>query len=135
MAFEPYLRPAGDGTLELLVPSVEGTIHVLPYCFHTEEDAANWLASRKGREYMRGLRRRMHDRIRTDLHHKPEHALTIADVELMVREAQQLAFQALLVPAGVARGSEEDRSLVVVEAVDGITTAAEVAANLRPDEA
>jgi hypothetical protein len=58
MAFEPYLRPAGDGTLELLVPSVEGTIHVLPYCFHTEEDAANWLASRKGREYMRGLRRR-----------------------------------------------------------------------------
>jgi TRAP-type C4-dicarboxylate transport system substrate-binding protein len=58
MAFEPYLRPAGDGTLELLVPSVEGTIHVLPYCFHTEEDAANWLASRKGREYMRRLRRR-----------------------------------------------------------------------------
>ena len=58
MAFEPYLRPAGDGTLELLVPSVEGTVHVLPYCFHTEEDAANWLASRKGREYMRRLRRR-----------------------------------------------------------------------------
>jgi TRAP-type C4-dicarboxylate transport system substrate-binding protein len=58
MAFEPYLRPAGDGTLELLVPSAGGTIHVLPYCFHTEEDAANWLASRKGREYMRRLRRR-----------------------------------------------------------------------------
>ena len=58
MAFEPYLRPAGDGTLELLVPSVGGTIHVLPYCFHSEEDAANWLASRKGREYMRRLRRR-----------------------------------------------------------------------------
>lgn len=58
MAFEPYLRPAGDGTLELLVPSVEGTFHVLPYCFHTEEDAVNWLASRKGREYMRRLRRR-----------------------------------------------------------------------------
>ncbi len=58
MAFEPYLRPAGDGTLELLVPSLEGTIHVLPYCFHNEEDAAHWLASRKGREYMRRLRRR-----------------------------------------------------------------------------
>ena len=58
MAFEPYLRPAGDGTLELLVPAAGGAIHVLPYCFHTEEDAANWLASRKGREYMRRLRRR-----------------------------------------------------------------------------
>jgi hypothetical protein len=66
MAFEPYLRPAGDGTLELLVPSVGGAIHVLPYCFHSEEDAVNWLASRKGREYMRRLRRR-HGRLRGDL--------------------------------------------------------------------
>ena len=66
MTFEPYLRPAGDGTLELLVPSVDGAIYVLPYCFHSEEDAANWLASRKGREYMRRLRRR-HGRLRSDL--------------------------------------------------------------------
>ena len=58
MAFEPYLRPAGDGTYELLVPSGGGAVHVLPYCFHTEEDAANWLASRKGRERIRKIRGR-----------------------------------------------------------------------------
>ncbi|MGO8953786.1 MAG: hypothetical protein ACLPWS_00730 [Rhodomicrobium sp.] len=58
MSFEPYLRAAGDGTLELLVPSAGGAVHVLPYCFHTEEDAANWLASRKGRERIRQIRSR-----------------------------------------------------------------------------
>ena len=58
MASEPYLRPAGDGTFELLVPSAGGAVHVLPYCFHTEEDAANWLASRKGRELIRKVRSR-----------------------------------------------------------------------------
>ncbi len=58
MTFEPYLRSAGDGTFELLVPSAGGAIHVLPYCFHTEEDAANWLASRKGRERIRKVRSR-----------------------------------------------------------------------------
>jgi len=55
MSFEPYLRAAGDGTLELLVPSTGGIVHILPYCFHSEEDAANWLASRKGRELMTKL--------------------------------------------------------------------------------
>ncbi len=58
MAFEPYLRPAGDGTFELLVPSSGGAFHVLPYCFHSEEDAADWLASRKGREQIRKIRSR-----------------------------------------------------------------------------
>ena len=58
MTFEPYLRPAGDGTFELLVPSASGAVHILPYCFHTEEDAANWLASRKGRERIRKIRGR-----------------------------------------------------------------------------
>lgn len=56
MAFEPYLRDAGDGTFELLVPSAAGTVHILPYCFHTEEDAADWLATRKGRERIRKIR-------------------------------------------------------------------------------
>ncbi len=58
MSFEPYLRAADDGTYELLVPSASGAVHVLPYCFHTEEDAANWLASRKGREQVRKIRSR-----------------------------------------------------------------------------
>jgi hypothetical protein len=58
MSFEPYLRAADDGTYELLVPSTGGAVHVLPYCFHTQEDAANWLASRKGRELIRKVRSR-----------------------------------------------------------------------------
>ncbi len=58
MSFEPYLRAAGDGTFELLVPSSGGAVHVLPYCFHTAEDAAHWLNSRKGREQVRKIRGR-----------------------------------------------------------------------------
>lgn len=58
MTFEPYLRSAGDGTFELLVPSTSGAVHVLPYCFHTEEEAASWIASRKGRERIRKVRNR-----------------------------------------------------------------------------
>jgi hypothetical protein len=56
MSSQPYLRAADDGTYELLVPFGKGSIHVLPYCFHTEEDAANWLASRKGRELIQHIR-------------------------------------------------------------------------------
>ena len=58
MSFEPYLRPAGDGTYELLVPYDDGAVNVLPYCFHSEEEAASWLASRKGRERIRQIRNR-----------------------------------------------------------------------------
>ena len=49
MSSQPYLRATDDGTFELLVPSGTGSVYVLPYCFHTEEDAVNWLASRKGK--------------------------------------------------------------------------------------
>jgi hypothetical protein len=58
MVFKPYLRAVGDGTLELLVPLAGVAVHVLPYCFHSEEDAANWLASRKGREQIMKIRGR-----------------------------------------------------------------------------
>jgi hypothetical protein len=58
MTFEPYLRLTGDGTFELLVPSASSAVHVLPYRFHSEEDAANWLASRKGCQRIRKTRSR-----------------------------------------------------------------------------
>ena len=50
MSSQPYLRIADDGTYELVVPAGRGRVHILPYCFHTEEDAMKWLATRKGRE-------------------------------------------------------------------------------------
>ena len=56
MSSQPYLRSADDGTYELLVPFGKGSVHILPYCFHTAEDAANWLASRKGRELIQHIR-------------------------------------------------------------------------------
>jgi hypothetical protein len=56
MFSQPYLRAADDGTYELLVPFGKGSVHILPYCFHTEEDAANWLASRKGRALIQHIR-------------------------------------------------------------------------------
>src|SRR5208337_142758 len=36
MSSQPYLRAADDGTYELLVPS-RGSVHILPYCFYTDE--------------------------------------------------------------------------------------------------
>ena len=50
MSSKPYLRITDDGTYELVVPEGRGRLHILPYCFHTEEDALNWLTTRKGRE-------------------------------------------------------------------------------------
>ena len=58
MSSHPYLRAADDGTYELLVPFGKSSVHILPYCFHTQEDAANWLASRKGRELIQRIRPR-----------------------------------------------------------------------------
>ncbi len=58
MSFDPYLRMANDGTYELLVPSAGGSVHVLPYCFHTKQDAASWIGSRKGQEQLRKIRHR-----------------------------------------------------------------------------
>jgi hypothetical protein len=52
MSSLPYLRQADDGTFELIVPGAKGRVHILPYCFHTEEDAMRWLSSPKGREHI-----------------------------------------------------------------------------------
>jgi hypothetical protein len=73
MTFEPYLRPTSEGTFELLVPSASGAVHVLPYRFGTEEDAANWLASRKGCERIRRTRSR-YERSKRTSGGSPAHA-------------------------------------------------------------
>ena len=41
--------------IRLLVPS-RGSVHILPYCFHNEADAASWLATRKGRDHIQQIR-------------------------------------------------------------------------------
>ena len=62
MPTRPYLMAAGDGTYELLVPLGGGVVHILPYCFHTEQDAAIWLATRKGREQIQEVRQKIRNR-------------------------------------------------------------------------
>ncbi len=61
MPSHPYLRAAGDGTYELLVPLGRGFVHILPYCFHTEKEAAIWLATRKGRELIHLVRQKINN--------------------------------------------------------------------------
>jgi hypothetical protein len=58
---QPYLRVAGDGTYELLVPLGRG-FHILPYCFHSKQDATIWLATRKGRERIHQVRQKIRNR-------------------------------------------------------------------------
>ena len=50
----------------------------------------------------------------------------------MVREARQLALEPLLIPARVALRTEEDGALVVVEAMDVVVPAREVAQTSLP---
>ena len=58
MLSPPFIRAADDGTYELLVPFEMGRVHILPYCFHTADEAEKWVKSRKGRELLRKLRAR-----------------------------------------------------------------------------
>ena len=67
MSSKPYLRIAHDGTYELVVPGGTGHDHILPYCFHTEQDAIDWLSTRKGREQVSKLF--CHNRIRYLVEH------------------------------------------------------------------
>ena len=65
-----------------------------------------------------------------------EDARAVADIELMMLEARQLALQALLVPAGVARRTKEDRALVVVHAMDRVAELSrEIDGHLGADQA
>ena len=72
MASQPYLRIVDDGTYELVVPAGKGGVHILPYCFHTEEDAMKWLSTRKGREQVNKISGR------TQLRFAMEHADSLA---------------------------------------------------------
>jgi hypothetical protein len=48
-SLQPYTRPAGDGTYEVLVPLADcGNHYVLPYSFHSEDAGSVWISSKKG---------------------------------------------------------------------------------------
>ena len=87
------------------------------------------------RPVVRGLRGRVDDRRRPQRLDQGQDAGPVADVELVVHEAGHVALEAGLVPARVARGSEEDGALVVVDAVHLVALGREVGAHLAPDQA
>jgi hypothetical protein len=48
---QPFARPAGDGTYEVVVPVADRSLPlILPYSFCSEEDGELWIVSRKGRK-------------------------------------------------------------------------------------
>lgn len=67
---------------------------------------------------MAGLGRCVDDCIGLYFGHQVEDTLSVADIQFVVDEALQLALEALLVPAGVALGTEEDGALVVINSVN-----------------
>jgi hypothetical protein len=47
--FQPFARPAGDGTYEVVVPlGDQSPPIVLPYSFASEQDGLFWIGSLKG---------------------------------------------------------------------------------------
>jgi hypothetical protein len=49
--FQPFARPAGDGTYEVVVPVADRPLPlILPYSFSSEEDGKLWIVSQKGRK-------------------------------------------------------------------------------------
>jgi hypothetical protein len=48
-ALQPFTRPAGDGTYEVVVPLAGRPAPlILPYSFYSEEDGLLWISSPKG---------------------------------------------------------------------------------------
>ena len=46
---QPFLRQAGDGTYEIVIPLADCSLPlILPYSFSSEDDGLLWLQSRKG---------------------------------------------------------------------------------------
>jgi hypothetical protein len=87
-----------------------------------------------GGEIVAGLSCGVHDGVRLDLLEEIEYSLAVADVELMVNETLDLAFKTVLVPTGIAFGTEENSPLVVIDTVNFPTFSREIKANLGADQ-
>ena len=76
------------------------------------------------------------DGIRADFCDEIDHSLPIPNINFMMNEAGKLGRKTLLVPPRVTLRTEEDGTLVVIDAVDLITEfIGEVLADLGTDEA
>jgi hypothetical protein len=86
-----------------------------------------------GRALVRRLRGRMHDHIRPHGLDEIQDRLAIADIVVVVNEPRECPFEAALIPPSVARLSEENGALIVVDAVH-VEVVREICADCRSDE-
>jgi len=70
---------------------------------------------------MAGLGGCMDNGIGSDLRDELENSLAVTDIEFVVDKALELSLEALLVPAGISLGTEEDGTLVVINSMDLVT--------------
>ncbi len=84
----------------------------------------------RGRQIVRGLRGGVDDGRRAKLPDKAEDSRSIPDIEFVMLEARNLAGKPPLIPAGVALGPKENGALIIVDAMDAVTLAAEIETNL-----
>ena len=73
------------------------------------------------RPVMTGLSCRMDDGVWLYLGNQLNNTLTITDVEFVVNESFEIAFEPMLVPAGITLGTKENGTLVVIDSVNVIT--------------
>ena len=88
----------------------------------------------RGGAVMRGLSRRVDDHRRPGLGDHRIDPGPVAHVHLVMVKARKAVLQPPLVPARVALGAEEDRPLVVVDAMDFEPALAEIQAHLGSDQ-
>jgi hypothetical protein len=71
----------------------------------------------------------MHEQVGFEFGHQPCHAIAVADIQFMLGEGGIALKQALRVPAGVAGGAKEIRTVVVINAVDPSSVPREILDN------
>ena len=63
-----------------------------------------------------------------------QHASAVANIELMVDETLEVLDEPVLIPAGVTLRTEEDRALVVIDAMNRVALSGEINANFRANK-
>ena len=80
------------------------------------------------------LRRGVDDRSRAEIINELQNADSIANVQFVMMKSVYCRFESFLIPSRIPVGTEEDRALIVVDAVNRVSLVCEVDADLRPNE-
>ncbi len=96
--------------------------HILPYGFKQIQCAhcvCVEVSERNGRrKVVAGLGRRVHNGVGPNLFQEVKHSLAVANVQLVMHERLDQRLQSMLIPARITLGTEECRTLIVVDTVN-----------------